>query len=181
MSQLFLLPLFDKDRYLHYYYHLCLFVGLTTDYTPLAFDMNPGEIGWIQKWMHWCWWKKICVCMQWLVCTSDHNLMQIGIEILIFGTICSYSHKVSSKGSNIVTNCIYGCIMSNVAWTHRCVQNDMLSFGVCGLIHSPSDSALVLQLALRNTLPQIPVVGAEHWTPPLPRTCLFVIPQCTGK
>lgn len=34
---------------------------------------------------------------------------------------------------------------------------------------SHSDSALVLQLALRRTLPQMPGVEAEHWTPPPPR------------
>ena len=48
--------------------------------------------------------EKQSAVFTWLVCMSDYSLIQIGIENLIFGTACSYGHKVSS---NIVTKCIY--------------------------------------------------------------------------
>lgn len=50
----------------------------------------------------------------------------------------------------------------------------------CGFIHSPSDSALVHQLALRNTATD-PWCGGWTLDSSSAWTCLFVIPQCTGK
>lgn len=50
----------------------------------------------------------------------------------------------------------------------------------CGLIHSPSDSALVHQLALRNAATD-PRCGGWTLDSSSAWSCLFVIPQCTGK
>lgn len=60
------------------------------------------------------------------------------------------------------------CLQVYISLTHRCVSEQHVVRFESGLTHSPSDSALVLQLALRNTLPLIPGVEAEHWTPPPP-------------
>lgn len=101
--------------------------------------------------------------------TVNLFLFMFPISCLCLGTICSYSHG-SNKGilSLSVYSTVYGCIVVRyVAWTHRCVLNDMSSCCVCGLIRSHSESALVLQLALRKQ-PQMPGVKAEHWTPPPP-------------
>lgn len=71
---------------------------------PISFWYESRWKGMDPKVDVWMLMEKQSAVFTWLVCMSDYSLIQIGIENLIFGTACSYGHKVSS---NIVTKCIY--------------------------------------------------------------------------
>lgn len=74
------------------------------------------------------------------------------LSLPLFGSVCSHSHEVPSKQA--LCRCIDPCIMTSIAWKHRCALNDMLSFWVCWftvrVIHSccfswPWDTQILLR------------------------------------